>query len=384
MTVAPAQAGAQPAEPDPRLHGDDGARTFVRTFPCNGCGAKLSFAPGTRELRCESCGTTNAIAENDARVEELDLASYLEALEGGQDTVEQEMVRCEKCGAEQVLRDHKFAATCDFCTAPIVSKSYAGRRVRPKAIIPFQVDRSRAQDAFRKWVAGLWLAPKELKRYAQTDASIQGLYLPFWTYDCRTDSTYTGDRGEHYYENESYTAMEAGKSVVRTRRVQRTRWHPVSGQVQHFHDDVLVLASNTLPHSLRGAVSDWKLAALQPYQPEFVSGYHAEAYQVDLKAGYPIARQAVDAQVHTLIRRQIGGDTQRVREVSTRYSDIKFKHVLLPAWLSAYRFRDKTYRFLVNGQTGDVAGESPLSWFRVGWLVAAVVVFFVLVYLFSR
>ena len=361
------------------------AGAFIRAFPCTGCGAKLSYAPGTRELRCESCGTVNAIAEDDARVEELDLETYLKALESGHDTIEQEMVRCAKCGAEQVLRDHKFAATCDFCTAPIVSKSYAGRRVKPKGIIPFQVDRSRAQDAFRKWVSGLWLAPKELKRYAQSDAAMQGVYLPFWTYDCRTDSSYQGDRGEHYYESESYTTTDsAGKMVTRTRQVQRTRWHPVSGRVGHFHDDVLVPASESLAQSLRGAVLEWRLGALQPYQPEFVSGYHAEAYQVGLAAGYPIARQRIDAQVNTLIRRDIGGDAQRVREVATQYTDLKFKHVLLPVWLSAYRFRDKTFRFLVNGQTGEVAGESPLSWFKVGWLVAGVFLFFVLVYLFSR
>ena len=146
----------------------------------------------------------------------------------------------------------------------------------------------------------------------------------------------------------------------------------------------MVSASESLAPSLRGAVLEWKLGALQPYQPEFVSGYNAEAYQVGLAAGYPIAKERIDAQVNTLIRQDIGGDAQRVREVATQYSDIKFKHVLLPVWLSAYRFRDKTFRFIVNGQTGEVAGESPLSWFKVTWLAAGVFIFFVLVYLFSR
>lgn len=382
MSATPAQAGGPP---DPGLRRDDAPRAFIRTFPCSGCGAKLAFAPGTRELACEHCGTRNAIAEDDGRVEELDLATYLKALEGGADAVEQEMVRCARCGAEQVLLAHHFAETCDFCNAPIVSKGYAGRRVKPKAIVPFQVDRSRAQDAFRKWVAGLWLAPKELKRYAQSDAAMTGTYLPFWTYDCRTDSEYAGDRGEHYYESESYTATDsAGKMVTRTRQVQRTRWHPVAGRVGHFHDDVLVLASGSLAPSLRGAASGWKLSALVAYKPEFVSGYHAEAYQVGLAEAYPLAREKIDVEIDTLIRRDIGGDAQRVRQVKTQYSDLRFKHVLLPVWISAYRFRDKAYRFLVNGQTGEVAGESPLSWFKVGWLVAGVLIFFVLVYLFSR
>ena len=349
--------------------------TFIKTFPCGGCGAKLSFAPGTRSLKCEFCGTGNAIAENDARVEELDFEEFLKGLEGREETVEDEVVKCEKCGAEQQLPDHHFAAHCTFCSSPVVSKSYARRHVKPKAIVPFQVDRQRAQEAFRRWVQGLWLAPKELKRYAQSDAAMTGMYLPYWTYDCATDSTYEGERGEDYYTTETYREQGA----TRTRRVKHTRWHPASGRVEAFHDDVLVLASQSLPPRLRGAAAEWDLKALVPYQPEFVSGYRAEAYQVGLREGYPLAKQKIDAQVMSLIRRQIGGDQQRVRQVSTQYADVRFKHVLLPVWISAYRFRDKTFRFLVNGQTGDVAGESPLSWFKVTWLVVGVIVLLLII-----
>lgn len=358
--------------------------TFIKTFPCGGCGAKLSFAPGTRELQCEFCGTKNAIAENDARVEELDFEEFLKGLEGREETVEAEVVKCEKCGAEQQLPDHHFAAQCSFCSAPIVSKSYAQRHVKPKAIIPFQVDRRRAQEAFRRWVKGLWLAPKELKRYAQSDAAMTGTYLPYWTYDCATDSTYEGERGEDYYTTETYTERSpSGQAVTKTRQVKHTNWFPASGRVQRFHDDILVMGSQSLPHRLRGAASQWDLKALVPYQPEFVSGYRAEAYQVGLREGYPIAKQTIDAQVHSLVRQDIGGDQQRVHRVSTRYSDVRFKHVLLPVWISAYRFRDKTYRFLVNGQTGEVAGESPLSWFKVTWLVVGVIVVFLIIAIVS-
>ena len=362
----------------------DEARSFIRTFPCSGCGARLAFAPGTRELVCESCGTRNAIAENDGRIEELDFDEYLEGLEERAETFERETVKCEKCGAEQQLPPNHFAAACAFCAAPLVSKSYARRSIKPRAMVPFQVDRKRAQDEFRRWVAGLWLAPKELKRYAQSDAALSGTYLPYWTYDCRTESSYTGERGEDYYTDESYaTRNSAGETVTATRRVKHTRWTPASGSVEHFHDDVMVLASQSLPPSLRGAASAWNLKGLVPYQPEFVSGYRAEAYQTGLRDGFAAAKQSIDARIHGLIREDIGGDQQRVHQVATRYGDVTFKHVLLPVWVSAYRFRDKTYRFLVNGQTGEVAGESPLSWFKVTWLVIAVIVFLLIVAVFG-
>lgn len=364
------QSGAAAAAP----------REFIRTFPCSGCGAKLHFAPGTRSLKCESCGTENAIVGVEGSVDELDFDAQLKALESAAETFERETVKCEKCGAEQQLPANHFAAACTFCAAPLVSKSYARRSIKPRAMIPFQVDRSRAQDEFRRWVARLWLAPKELKRYAQSDAAISGTYLPYWTYDCRTDTRYTGERGEDYYTNEDYTTRNsAGETVTATRRVKHTNWTPASGSVEHFHDDVMVLASQSLPPSLRGAARAWNLKSLVPYQPEFVSGYRAEAYQTGLRDGFAAAKQSIDATVMNLVRQDIGGDQQRVHEATTRYGEVTFKHVLLPVWVSAYRFRDKTYRFLVNGQTGEVAGESPLSWFKVTWLVVAVIVFLLIV-----
>jgi DNA-directed RNA polymerase subunit RPC12/RpoP len=373
MTVTP-EAGAPSG---PGLHRDD--KAFIRTFPCQGCGAKLSFAPGTRNLQCEFCGTADPIAENAQQVEELDFDVYLEALEGQQETMEAELARCARCGAEQQLPDHHFAGHCSFCAAPIVAKGYASRLIKPKAIVAFQVDRPRAQEAFRRWVKGLWLAPGALRKYAQSDAALTGTYLPFWTYDCETASDYAGERGEHYYTTESYSTRNAsGQTVTSTRRVQHTRWTPASGHVERFHDDVLVAASQSLPHALRGATLAWDLKALVAYQPEFVSGFRAEAYQVGLREGYPIAKHAIDADIYAAVCRDIGGDAQRVHQVSTRYSAVKFKHVLLPVWISAYRFRDKTYRFLVNGQTGEVAGESPLSWQKVTYLVIGIVVLLIL------
>lgn len=352
----------------------EAAAAFVKTFPCAGCGAKLTFAPGTSTLKCEYCGYTNEIHESDERIEELDFETYLKALEGKQETFTEEHVRCDKCGAEQNLPSNLFASTCSFCGANIVSKSYANRRIKPKSMIPFAIDRSKAQEDFRKWVRGLWLAPGELKKYAESDAAVTGTYIPFWTYDCRTSTDYRGERGEIYYTNETREVRNAqGETVTQTERVQHTNWTPVQGHVDYFHDDVLVMASQTLPRELRGATTAWDLKRLVPYQPEYVSGYRAEAYQLGLAAGYPLAKEQIDSKIYGLVRQDIGGDTQRVNDLATRYSEIKFKHVLLPVWVSAYRFRNKTYRFLVNGQTGEVAGESPLSWQKMTWLIIGII-----------
>ena len=364
----------------------DDAPTFVKTFPCAGCGAKLSFKPGTHELKCEYCGTENQFDVDDARIEELDFNTYLKALEGKLETTEEEHVKCDKCGAEQNLPSNLFASRCTFCGASIVSRSYANRRIKPKSLIPFQVDRRAGQDAFRKWVRKQWLAPNDLKRYAQSDAGLTGVYVPFWTYDCWSSTDYRGERGEDTYQNVSYsTQNSAGETVTQTRREKQTRWFPVSGHVDKFHDDVLVMASTSLPRDIVDATERWDLRALVPYKAEFVSGFQAEAYQVGLRDGFPIAKTTIDRQIESAIRSDIGGDHQRIGSVSTRLSDIKFKHVLLPVWVSAYRYRDKPYRFVINGQTGEVSGESPKSWVKIAFLTLAILIgLFILLVLGSR
>ena len=331
---------------------------FIRTFPCVSCGAKLSFAPGTAALRCTYCGAANDIPADESGVEELDLEAWLKSLQGTAEYVEEERVRCQKCGAEELLDGTHFATKCSFCGTALVSKSYAGRRVKPRSLVPFQVDSRAAHEAFQRWLRRRWLAPMDLKRYARTDESLHGVYLPFWTYDCETVSDYQGQRG--------------------TKREKTTSWTSVSGQVSHFHDDVMVLASRSLPDSVTGALRRWNTAALVPYKPEFISGFHAEAYRMGLAESFPLARATIDERIRELIRRDIGGDSQRIDSVETRYGRFTFKHVLLPAWVSAYRYRDKVYRFVVNAQTGETSGEAPLSWWKIAGLVvlALVILYF--------
>jgi len=235
-------------------------------------------------------------------------------------------------------------------------------------------------------VKSLWLAPNDLKRYAQSDAGLTGLYLPYWTYDCNTATRYTGERGDDYYTDETVESTDSqGRTSVSTQRRKHTNWTAVSGSVGAFHDDVIVMASHSLPQTMHGAATAWNLKGLVAYQPEFVTGFRAEAYQVGLREGFPIAKETIDATVYNLIRRDIGGNQQRVHQVSTQYSNVTFKHVLLPVWISAYRYRDKVFRFLVNGQTGEVSGESPTSWVKVTMItIAMVVIIFILLVLFSN
>ena len=355
----------------------------VRAFPCASCGAKLSFAPGSSSLKCPYCGASNDIPQSDDGVEELDLNTWLSKLEAEHETHQQEQIKCNSCGGEQTLPANLFASACIFCGSPITSKSYAQRQIKPKSLVPFKITRQQAQNKWRDWIKGLWLAPSALKKFAQGDAGIRGIYVPYWTYDASTWTAYRGQRGEDYQESYQ-TTNSNGERITQTRT--QTRWFPVSGTVSFFHDDVLVAASKTAwgAATPRGSnipilnafgasnLRKWNTKELLPYQDEYIVGFQAEAYQVSLKEGFVEAKQLIDDKVQSLVRADIGGDHQRIDSLNTQYSHLTFKHILLPMWVSAYLFGGKTYRFVVNGQSGEVQGESPKSGWKIFFLVAAI------------
>jgi LSD1 subclass zinc finger protein len=376
----------------------------VRAFPCKSCGAKLSFSPGSKTLKCPYCAAVNDIPESDDKIQELSLDEWMTKLESESETHQQEQVKCNNCGGEQTLAANLYASACTFCGSPLTSKSYAQRQIKPKSLVPFKVTKLQAQDKWRGWIKGLWLAPSPLKKYAQSDGGIKGIYVPYWTFDAQTYTQYSGQRGDDH--SESYeTTNDKGERVTESRT--RTDWTSVSGNVSFFHDDVLVSGSKSsygggsggggrgsavaaeMQRALvreAGAVGSmiaanftttlrtWNTKELVPYQDEYITGFQAEAYQVGLKAAFVIGKQLIDGKVEQLVRADIGGDHQRISSLNTQYSHLTFKHILLPMWVSAYLYGGKTYRFVVNGQTGEVQGESPKSGWKIFFLVCAILV----------
>lgn len=335
-------------------------QTVQRQFPCKNCGANLVFEPGTNCLVCPYCGTENEIAPVNERVEELDYHVHVQQLAASAPTVDAPVVRCTACGAETVFAADVVADHCPFCGAAIVAMAASKKLIRPKSLLPFHVTRNQAGEAFRQWVASRWFAPGDLVRMAER-AAIDGAYVPAWTYDSDTASDYTGERGDDYWDTETYTETVNGQSVTRTRQVRRTRWSWASGRVFNRFDDVLVLASQSLPPKQSAALEPWDLPSLVPYRDEYLSGFAAQTYQVGLEQGFEQAKGIMDGVIRQSICRDIGGDHQRIHSVDTQYGNVTFKHILLPVWISAYRYHEKVYRFLVNARTGEVQGERPYS-----------------------
>lgn len=339
----------------------------ARFFPCKQCGAKLQYEPGTRVLKCPYCSAENEIALAEEAASELDFESALARLEGDAPAEKIDTVQCDGCRAVLTLAPNITSLACPFCGTNIVNQGRTAHLVKPNAVLPFEVKRDTATESFRKWIKSRWFAPSKLKSQSMLDATLKGIYLPSWTYDCDTNTRYTGQRGDAYYV--TVTVMVNGKPQSRQER--RIRWTPVSGQVFVHFDDVLVLASPTLPPPLAEKLEPWDLKKCLPYTDDFLAGFTAECYQTDLKQGFGIAQQKMAPEIDQAIREDIGGDEQRISGKSPRYSRITFKHVLLPVWVSAYRFGGRVFQFLVNARTGEVQGERPYSAIKIALAVIA-------------
>ncbi|MEW5724436.1 MAG: hypothetical protein AB1896_15100 [Thermodesulfobacteriota bacterium] len=337
----------------------------AKKFPCQSCGGKMEFQPGA-SLKCPYCGADNVIPSSGEQIKELDLRAYLEQATRKVEYEENQTVKCEACGAEQTLDPNVSLSHCAFCGSAMQAAAKTNRAIKPASLLPFKVEKKQGMDQFRSWLGGLWFAPSKLKQYARAEGALKGMYIPYWTYDAYALTWYKGERGVDRYETEYYTEKdEKGNTVQKTRQVVKTDWYPVSGFVTNDFDDVLVLASWSLPREKTEQLEPWDLQNLVPYQDEFLSGFQVEAYQVDLAQGFEHAKRKMEDVITDTIRNDIGGDHQRINSMKSQYSNITFKHILLPVWINAYKYMDKVYRFVINGRTGEVQGERPWSIIKI-------------------
>jgi ribosomal protein S27E len=333
-------------------------------FPCDNCGSDFRYDPSEQTLTCDHCGNTDQIAETSGRqhpIRELDFRAALEAELPQADIEETRVTTCPNCAAQVELGESSHSAECPFCATPVVTDTGTHRHIKPRGLLPFALEEKTARDAMSNWLGRLWFAPSGLQEYARKGRKMQGIYVPYWTFDAQTKSQYSGERGTVYYETR--TVMRDGKR--QQIRVPKVRWRATRGRVARFFDDVLVLASKSLPKKFTDGLEPWDLSAMEPYSPEYLAGFRAEGYSVELQDGFSEARAFMDRVIERDVKFDIGGDRQRIHQLETKLGDVTFKHVLLPVWLAAYKYRGKTYRFVVNGRTGRVQGERPYSTLKI-------------------
>ncbi|MDO4683230.1 MAG: zinc ribbon domain-containing protein [Lautropia sp.] len=380
----PASASVQGQGRQPPAPSGSGNLQAEARRPCPECGGPLEWSAPRQALACPYCGTVvpwgtsaEGAAPDGAAPDtgEQDLEAALRhpanVRDWGHDRRE---VKCQSCHAISVFVDGKVASRCDFCGSPaIVPHEAMQDAIVPQSVLPFRIDQQEVRDLIRKWYGSRWFAPNRLKTAALTD-TLHGVYLPYWTFDAQAHAVWRAEAGHYYQEMERVRGPDGQQQW---RQVQKVRWVPAYGQVQHFFDDELVPGTVGVQAPLLKRIEPFPTTTdLKPYSPEYVRGWTVERYQIDLRRASQIGERQMDDRLRALCASRVPGDTQRNLVVDATLTGRTFKHVLVPVWVVHYRFGAKRYQLVVNGYTGQVAGEQPYSWIKIALAVLGLLLLF--------
>ena len=352
---------------------------------CPNCGSpEVGYSAEKFALHCEYCGYTRDLPREKDNVVERPLRdSYsLRDVPKGLEISLTE-IHCNSCGSDLAIPKGQVNITCPFCGSTSVNESAQSERViQPSGILPFTVPQEEAVEKFKNWIGAGWFRPGNLSRLARIQRVV-GVYLPFWTYDAYTESQWTADAGYYYYETQKVRGPDGR---IQTRTIQKVRWRPARGYYEHFFDDVLICSSHGIQQSLAERIYPFHLDHIVNYDSQYLLGWETELYQKNIREGFDIADQIMDRHIRSACASQIPGDTYRNLRVHTEKDGITFKHILLPIWIAGYTYKSKVYQFVVNGQTGKIAGYKPWSWPKIiaaiclGLILIATIVYLTEVY----
>lgn len=341
------------------------AKTMEETDrKCPQCGATMDYDPSTGGLYCPYCDYREEIKvqneKGEEKAEELDFskAEFTGNCDWG---VAQKTVTCKSCGAVSVYDALEVASECPYCGSNQVMEASDVKTLAPNGVVPFAITDKVASQKFLAWITKKWFAPRAAKMSAKPD-SFKGIYLPYWTFDADTSSNYTGEYG-------------IDRKVKRGEKEEIvTDWHHTRGHLDYFVDDELIAATSNQNQRILSKAEPYDTNNCKAYKPEYLAGFAAERYSIGLKDAWEKAKSFIKSRLESMISSKIISDhkADRTRNISftTTYSNITYKYVMLPVWLSTYKYDGKIYQFVVNGQSGKVGGEYPISPWRVAIAVA--------------
>ena len=354
-------------------------------FPCKSCGNRMIFSPADAALLCPYCKKTEAIASDVVEAAEYLYDPTADTATAPQWEAEGQITNvCSACGAEVVTDGDDMTITCPFCGNHYVSEPHPSLPIlRPETLVPHKLSREEADRRFATWVKRRYFAPRAFRKSTHK-TEMQGVYLPYFTFDTDLYTSYAGWGGRR--RTVSYTVRVNGKTQTRTKTV--TDWYPVSGDRREYFDDTPLCASSHVDEKLLGKIGPFSTKNLNVYNPAYLAGFFAERYTIGLADGYRRVRPRVEAQMQSNIEGALGYDTYRGMRYDHQAQRVSFKHILLPVWLSSYRYADKVYSFMVNGESGRVAGKAPISFWKVFFtslaVLCALVAIFALIVTFGE
>lgn len=360
------------------------------TYKCPNCDGGLVFDPGEQKFKCEYClaefteeelkklnpessrAVSEADSEKDSGTDSEDASGEAHSPGGAsRDGGGTMMVySCPSCGAEIVADETTAATYCYYCHNPVVLSGRLSGEYRPDYVLPFEMDRKKAEEIFKNWIRRKRYVPKDFYSPRQMEL-LQGIYYPYWLFSCQVD----------------------GRIEAETTRRRVSRFGSVENIETSYYKvnregamDVNRVARNALKKAdrrLSEAVLPFDMEKLRPFTAGYLSGFQAQRRDVEAEEfRIDVETEIRDFAVETLRSGISGYDSVRVLKHEEKLCNQRSDYVLFPVWILTYKGKKdgKTYYFAMNGQSGKVCGVLPVDYKRLAMLFAAV--FFPMLFVF--
>lgn len=351
--------------------------SLAPSLPCPSCGSQLRYSAEQKKIACDHCGYLEEVDKSDDEVIEQCLEdaivaaeSYVPADEG------KKLIECQNCGANFLVDLDRVKIDCGFCgSIKVNTTAFEHKYIQPHGVIPFYVSRKEAEKSFAKWIKQGAFHPNKLKRMAKMD-SLHGIYIPFWTYDAQTESTWSGQAG---FQQQARPTMSRRGQLQQVAN-QNMVWRSGNGHLSHFFDDIQVVASGGLEQRHMNKILPFNTNEVVNFDPRLLLDWEAEVYSIEVDKGYQMAEMIMDGKIRNMCAAQLGGDEQRNLHINSSKTNLTFKHIILPIWIASYEYMGQVYHFTINGQTGKAGGQKPISYIKIGLMIGAFVGFLVLIW----
>ncbi len=339
--------------PAPENHND---HQKVVEFNCPRCSGDSAFSAESGVLECKFCGYQQVPAG--AKVgrgadQQMFRATTLAAAKEGWGTNDRQDVVCQNCGTRESVSADMLTHNCAFCgSSRVVQAETIQDVLRPSALIPVEIDQQQLEEILNDWFTASWLLPDKLNNL-MANVEPDRVFLPFWTFDARSSADWRAEVGHT-------VTTGSGKN-----RRTKTVWRWESGHVDLSFDNHLVSGSKRISKELTSNLGDYNMRGLVQYDPDFLAGSIAQAYDTKLDTAWRIGRNDFREITRKACRRQASSGKIRNFSMTLDFSEESWRYILLPVLMASYQFDNKTYRIVVNGQTGTIFGQRPVDWRKV-------------------
>jgi predicted nucleic acid-binding Zn-ribbon protein len=273
---------------------------------------------------------------------------------------------CQRCGGILSTPSDTLAYSCPFCGSnKVLYREPLEDVLRPRFLIPFRVDPGACQANTKNWLGSSWMVPSELRNAAPE--KFHPLYIPYWTFSAQANATWKAMVGHEKVE--SYIDEKGNRQERRT-----IDWRPETGRVNNSFKDLLVPGTQRLHMASLAKIDAYDLQDLVVYDPGFLAGMQAQAYDLRLEEAWEAGRHILRERTRQTCLDRIASPHVRNFNMVLDFADEQWRYILTPLYTSVYQYNDQPFQILINGQSGKIAGQRPVDWVKI-WLVIAALLF---------